>query len=295
MPVISAYDEKGISYTYSITENHGVNFFKLHCHDQFEIYFFIRGKGYYLIEGRRYELLPMSLAVIRPGEVHCFRSTGTSTYERHVINFSSAVLDADEREKKLLLAPFLDRELGIGNFYRILNDKGVTQIFNEFTYAQYLPEKERSITTRYLLDLLLAKILNISRQNEYRKNENYSSELVTQVIHYIHDHISEHITLDLIAAEFYISKYYLSRIFKNLTGVSVIEYLIRKRVFLSQQLLKEGIPPTEACVRSGFGDYSTFYRAFKRIVGCSPQNACDSRKKNGMICNQAEQKETPGL
>lgn len=281
MAAIATIRFSDLFFHYSISEKLDQDLFDLHCHDSFEIYFFIGGEGFYLIEGRRYELRPYSLAVIRPGEVHCFKASGDSAYERCALHFSPDYLKTGEDEKKLLLSPFYNRELGSGNFYHVAEDRSILSLFNEFIYASSLPEEEKRLTVGFLLGLLLTKIELLSRKAGGVPEEDYGSKLVTGVLQCINDNLTEHLTLDDIASRFYVSKYHLSRIFKSQTGVSVIEYLIRKRVFLSQQLLKEGATAAEACARSGFGDYTSFYRAFKRIVGCPPLEKKEDALRGG--------------
>ena len=260
-----------------ITFGHNINnqgeamTFSLHCHHDFEVYFFIRGEGYYLIEGNRYELSPMNLLVIRPGEVHCFRHTGDCPYERYVINFSPESLGMDAEKTAALLSPFLDREMGKDNLYRIAPDSLIARLFDELDAASRLQPDEIDLEARMLLNLLLARIQLLSRQPDRNIRESsVSSELINGVLKYINENITEPLRLDDIAARFYVSKYHLSRLFKRLIGVSVIDYVIRKRVFLSQQLLRGGMTTTDACAGAGFGDYTSFYRSFKRVTGCSP-------------------------
>ena len=283
MPVITSIQEGNLLFVYTISDHSDADVFTLHCHNGFEIYFFVSGEGYYLIEGSRYELKPYSLGVIRPGEVHCFRSSGQSPYERYVLNFMPDSVNAEPEEKRLLLSPFFERAPGKNNFYRTVNDRSIIQIYNEFTYAADLPEVEKRLLMNSLFSLLLSKILVMFRHGVNSKTETCSSDLVTEVLRFINENLAEHLTLDEISARFYISKYHLSRVFKSLTGVSVIEYLIRKRVFLSQQLLRSGATATEACSKSGFGDYTSFYRAFRRIVGCSPLEIKENSVHGGRI------------
>ena len=70
--------------------------------------------------------------------------------------------------------------------------------------------------------------------------------------------------------DLFISKYYLCHLFKLETGISIYQYLTIKRIYYANQLLNTGIPATEACFKAGFNDYSTFYRAYKKVLKKSP-------------------------
>ncbi|WP_313960282.1 helix-turn-helix domain-containing protein [Paenibacillus xylanexedens] len=54
------------------------------------------------------------------------------------------------------------------------------------------------------------------------------------------------------------------------TGLTIRNYILNRRIELAQICLSEGMSITEACYRSGFGDYANFIRSFTKIVGTSP-------------------------
>ena len=245
--------------------------FPLHCHDCFEVYLFISGEGYYVIEGNRYELRPLSLLVIRPGEVHCFRQTGTCDYERYVINFSPEAFGRGRQLPESLLAPFLDREMGKDNLYLITEDSLIFHIFSELDEIGRQKPDIGAFEAVQLLGVLLAKLGRISAAPACLPGESGAScRLVNEVIQYINRNLTQPLRLDEIASHFYVSKYHLSRTFKKLIGVSVIDYVIRKRVFLAEQMLKTDSTTAEACASAGFVDYTSFYRSFKRVTVYSP-------------------------
>lgn len=280
MSIISHIALDNLKLTHSIDKTADKNAFQLHCHDDFEVYFFIDGEGYFLIEGNCYTLSPFTLLVIRPGEVHCFKSTGEKHYERYVINFDSDFLNLDEGDASLIYSPFMNREHGKNNLYKINYNSIIVNIFNDFNEISLLSLEGMTLAAKSSLEMLLTKIyLTSKQQNADVGKDSLSSELINEVLKYINENISSQLTLDIIASQFFISKYHLSRLFKKLTGVSVIDYVIRKRVFLSQQLLKGGFTSSQVCVKAGFGDYSAFYRSFKRVVGYSPIQQRTSRFK----------------
>ena len=77
-------------------------------------------------------------------------------------------------------------------------------------------------------------------------------------------------TLDQLSDRFYISKHHLNKVFRRATGTTVFDYLLHKRIVLAQELLIDGLSAQEAAARTGFGDYSSFYRSYRRILGHSP-------------------------
>ena len=116
--------------------------------------------------------------------------------------------------------------------------------------------------------ILINRLCCRSAQNEQRDR---SGSLVTSVIEYINSHFSEELTLDSLANRFFISKYHLSREFGRIVGVPVHRYITQKRLVVAKQLLSEGRPSSAVYQHCGFGDYSNFYRAFRREYGISPK------------------------
>ena len=95
-------------------------------------------------------------------------------------------------------------------------------------------------------------------------------EKVVDAITYIQEHLSEEINVDILAGQFYISKFYLMRQFKEATGYSIHQYINEKRIQMARRMILSGMPASVACYECGFHDYSTFARRFKEIVGEAP-------------------------
>ena len=92
------------------------------------------------------------------------------------------------------------------------------------------------------------------------------------VLNYINSNLENDLSIDTIASEFFISKYYLMRKFKNQIGSSIHNYVVQKRLILARSLISDGLSMSSVCSRCGFNDYSSFVRAFKKVYGVSPSN-----------------------
>ena len=98
------------------------------------------------------------------------------------------------------------------------------------------------------------------------------SDVVYKVTNYIKKNCHEKLTLDTLAREVYLSKSYLSSIFKAETGVSLTEYIANVRIEKSKRLLtSEGIAISEIALACGFKDQSYFSKVFKKETGISPK------------------------
>ena len=92
------------------------------------------------------------------------------------------------------------------------------------------------------------------------------------IIRYINEHLKEPLTLEGLAGTFYMSKNHLTSIFKRATGTTVARYILYKRMAVVRGELSAGIPAAEAASNAGFGDYSSFFRAYKKMFGCAPSD-----------------------
>lgn len=104
---------------------------------------------------------------------------------------------------------------------------------------------------------------------EYIDTDN-CNEKVLAILDYVGEHLCENLSIDLIARHFYISKYYMMRLFKQETGYTLGQYISQKRLLLAKELLSSGVPGTQVCYDCGFKDYSTFSRAYKQLFGVTP-------------------------
>ena len=84
--------------------------------------------------------------------------------------------------------------------------------------------------------------------------------------------LSNDISLDRLANEFYVSKYHLCSIFKKFTGLTIGEYTTQKRLSMADDLVKEGESLSDAALKAGFKNYSSFYKAYKKHFSVPSHN-----------------------
>ena len=106
------------------------------------------------------------------------------------------------------------------------------------------------------------------------------------LLQYLNLHLADPLTIDELAARFYISKYHMMRRFRQETGYSVHGYLTEKRLLLARQLLGRGCTPAEAAVQAGYQDYSTFSRAYKKQFGHGPSADTKGKQQDLQITTQ---------
>ena len=125
-----------------------------------------------------------------------------------------------------------------------------------------------AIRTRVLS--LLTKIFAIYR--EASGTSRGKEGQVQEIIRYINQNLSAPLSLEGLAQTFYMSKNHLTAVFKRATGTTVARYILYKRMAIVRKELSMGVPAAEAASRAGFGDYSSFFRAYKKMFGCAPSD-----------------------
>ena len=138
-----------------------------------------------------------------------------------------------------------------------------------------MPAHPRDKFNPIYLEALLAQI-SFACNNSVVLQSDTSSTVITDVIAYINENIHQKLTLEMLSERFFISKTHLNRLFHKSIGTTFYDYLAHKRIVYAQQLFLSGVSASEAANKVGFGDYSSFYRAYKKITGHSPE---EDRKK----------------
>ena len=93
---------------------------------------------------------------------------------------------------------------------------------------------------------------------------------------FIDEHITEELSLDIIAENFGMSKHYLCHIFKKNMGYTVLQYIKHKRLCLAKKYYISGLNLLDVAMLAGFKSYSNFYRAYYSEFGKSPSKGIDA-------------------
>ena len=116
-------------------------------------------------------------------------------------------------------------------------------------------------------NLKIALFQRKSAKNEERQEE----RTINGITRYMQEHLSEEISLSVLAEEFHLSAQYISQLFKNEIGVNFLAYLTNIRMEKAKKLLlSTSLSIAEVSEQSGYGDYRVFTKVFKKSEGITP-------------------------
>ena len=242
-----------------------------HYHEFCKLLLLRSGSGGYVAEGRRYALETGDIVLIGHHCVHRPEFQPGVPYERMIIYISPEFLRSRSTADCDLLEIFSGEP---GHVLR-LEEQDRRQIFR---LASRL-EQEMSAGdygSRILSGgLLLHLLVEIGRARRTSPREIPAPPLtensrVADILAYLDAHLTEDLSIDALAEEFYVSKYHMMRLFRQETGQTIHGYLLDKRLLHARSLIARGLSATESCFRSGFRSYSSFTRAYGRRFGTTP-------------------------
>ena len=238
------------------------NWFNIqHSHDFCEILYVAGGAAEAILEGKKFRLAPGDLVVVNPGTLHEERSDAKAPLRLIFLairDFAVPGLPAG------CLSQEKYRVLSCGE-YRYKMDIYLRELLQE-TSSQIEFYQEIS---QGLVSALLVLVMRLIRINP--EDEAALSQECQKIKEYLDQNFTSPITLDSLSETVYISKHYLSHLFKEQTGVSPIKYLTSKRMEKACELLSETeLPVSEVSKAVGYENPLYFSQVFKRIYGISP-------------------------
>lgn len=259
-----------------------------HYHDFHKILLFFSGDVDYFIEGVTYRLEPRDILLIGAGDVHRPMIRSAAPYERIILYVSSDFLTSCADDKYSLETCFQKQQpMRFSGRPDIPQNKKAEPLPVLRTSSASVPvlfklcEKlEASLSDHeyaaelYSRTLLLQFLIQLNRSfltDSFRYIETGSSNRkITEILHYINEHLDSDLSIDALSRRFFISRRYLMQIFQQETGYSIGKYINAKRLFWARDKIRHGMSLTDACFSSGFHHYSTFTRSYYRMFRTTP-------------------------
>lgn len=241
----------------------------LHTHEMCEIFCVFRGDGYYITEGSMHKFEHGKIFLMRSGEMHKPYLTNREPYERIALHFDASIVDGIDPERKLL-SPFFDRPLGKNNVYN-RSIVASTGIYDSFIKMGNLSDSNASndLHVAVLLFSVLSELKQLFDAKLYDE-PNSNTATMQAVVEYINQNLSNTLSVDSICEKFFLSRGQFNRNFKKTTGSTVWDYITIKRLMLAKAYMEDGMSAGDAAIACGYGDYSSFFRAYLKKYGTTP-------------------------
>lgn len=233
--------------------------------DSYLIVLVLSGSGTLMYNEKFYELKPGSCFFIDCKIPYYYQSSDSDPWELIWVHFHGATSKEYYRYFSVISDPAL-----MPQAFGELKDK-LERLLDVNTHADLMAEISSS---RLIMDILSILLQDVTNSKE---EQTPARQKMLQIRLYLDEHYTDKFSLDQLSENFFISKYHLSREFKNHFGITPNHYVISKRITLVKKLLRfSDFTLEDIAAKAGFYDTSYLNKQFKKSEGIS---ASDFRKK----------------
>ncbi len=253
-----------------------------HSHEYLQLWYVLRGSCTHVLNAHEYSYKRFGLFIVPPYAEHYLETLTEDTtvicceFSERFINEALAGTDRNILFDFAYLEPFFMHEKLTDSLFQLKPD---SRIQVENLVLELLKHFRNS--NKYSMLFIKADLLKLLAiiASEYEETQSYDKVLLLDKYHsaidsaleYLDLHFSEKLYLDDVCKISLMSQSSFSYIFKQVTGFTFTEYLMRLRVKKAQEFLKDTeLSAQEIAVSCGFGDCTYFSSAFRRAVGISP-------------------------
>lgn len=259
-----------------------------HRHDFVEIVFITKGSCTHSYLGSKVGLIPGDAFIVVPHEDHSYEIDSETAICNLI--FYPGVLGEDWAELKemsglynfIVVEPFFRFETNENQILHFQPDElaYVESLLSAMRSEQHTRQKGFRLAQKANLTALLIFIGRIWEKSFPEQAEIFKKKrsLISDAIVYIEDNIEEGLNVREIASKVFLSPDYFRKVFREVTGMSPVEYINRLRMSKAEALLKEsGRTVGEIAEIVGIGDVNYFSKLFRSSIGCTPT---EYRKRN---------------
>jgi AraC-like DNA-binding protein len=242
-----------------------------HHHAAYEMYFLLSGERTFFITGTNYHIKQGDLVLIDRHDLHKPMDYEHVKRIGFLLSFQEDFLEPmlDEEKRIKLLSIFKKKVIR----FTTVEQSKLEQLFNKIVRESSTKDAQSEIYVRLLLCellILLGRKCDQAEDADMLRSEPKDRK-IEEITAYIYSQYMKRLSLDQIANLFYISKYHLSRMFKEVTGYTIVEYIRSTRVQEAQKLLESSdLNMSHISERTGFDSTTHFCRVFKECTGVSP-------------------------
>lgn len=255
-----------------------------HTHDYYEFYLFLEGDLDLEISGHARPLHPGDMVLVPPGvSHHALMHSSDRPYRRFVLWVSQEYAARLLKESPDYVF-LMQRAATSGRCYYHFHEAEFSSIqsrlirlLEEFHSNRY----GRNAAVYLALNDLLLYMNRIIYEREHPVVSG-SGDLMQEITLFIDEHLTEDLSLDVLADHVCLSKYYIAHYFKDNLGISIHQYITKKRLQSCSEAIAAGSDITRTFDEYGFRDYSSFYRMFRKEYGMSPREYQEAHRMNAV-------------
>ena len=222
--------------------------------DSYLIVAVTKGKGLLTLENEVYTLSKGDCFFIDCHKPHYYRSLNDVPWNVLWIHFNGG-------KSKEYYEYFISHKK---NIFKTPNFDDITSIILEIINTNDLQNVNAEILTSKMIVELLTFVL--TAHDKFDDSDTAINQKLEKIYDYINTNFKENLTLDDLASKFYISKFYLTREFKKIYGITIFQHIINTRInFAKIQLRFSDKSIEEISHLCGFNDQSYFARQFKKV------------------------------
>lgn len=231
-----------------------------HTHNHVELFYIIGGKGQFLIEDQLYPVNTNHLVIINPNVTHTEVSLNAQPLEYIVLGIEGIELATSENSNGQFCI--------LDHFESVEISSCLRNILREME----LKNTGYEDVCQAFMEILIIRLMRSTGLSVPAKPQSISgNRQCAAVRRYIDLHFKEPLTLDQLAEEAHMNKFYLSHTFKREYGVSPINYMITRRLEESKYLLAEtDLSMSQIAQLLGFSSLSYFSQVFHRTQSVPP-------------------------
>jgi AraC-like DNA-binding protein len=262
MPLLFEYSGNDLYCKHEITYSPPCNAFYMHTHRQYELIYFINGDASHVIEDRKYKLKRGDLILIRPSKYHFIEINSSVEYERYSILFDEKLIDIDEVSM-------------VSDNFEVINISSNAIADGIIRKLDFYREGLSDSSFAQILVLLLKELfynIGIEQSRADVSEADVLSPILSKALQYINENIMTLKSISEVAANLFVTESYLFRLFKKELHQTPKKYVTDKRMILAHKMISLGERPMAVSEKCGFGDYTTFYRAYRQFFGYAPSS-----------------------
>jgi AraC-like DNA-binding protein len=244
-----------------------------HFHDSYEIFYLVSGERYYFINDNTYLIKKGDVVLLNKRIIHRTFDAEIPDHERILV-----IIHQD------FLNEFLNCIHDINLFSPFHQDVNVIHlnpheqsILESILFKTICEIKSTSVGNETLLRMSLIELMiylnrySLLSHTNYINHSSSFANKVSEIVKYINKNYMNRLNLESVSREFFISPFYMSKIFRKVTGFTFVEYINQVRSKEAQRLLDESkLSVTKIAYKVGFESITHFGRVFRKVVGLSP-------------------------